>query len=227
MKKMIFLIAFTFYLNLGYSQKIDTIRIYEYETGIIRFKMITKNNKNFTFIDRHLLDTIRGSLIRKNERYSLFADTNKMDKRQKRFYKGLGNSIQFNWDKSLGIPLLKVAFDKSKWYYLDTTKISDSLTGIYSTSTGFVGCTIEVKGNGIIIFEPFSDMGGPESKDTAVWVKKGQSIFLKSNSFIDTWYTDNKKFFISPYYLIGKKIRKTKVSYMEEYTYFVKIPRDE
>ncbi len=145
---------------------------------------------------------------------------------EKKFYSGFIKSIKLIKEESVNAPLLHVSLDTSQWFYLDTSKLSNTLVGTYFTSTGFVGCGIDVYEDGTIAFLPWSDVGGPESKSESRWIKKGDIIKLLQKDPLASWYTDNKNFYILPYYLIGKKIQILGNKYIETYKYFAKAPND-
>jgi hypothetical protein len=216
-----FILSFVF----GHCQKKDTIRIYKYENYVPRFQLILKNDE-FTYIARHLNDTLTGRLINANGSYSLFTDTTSLIREKKRLFKGLQNSIYFIRHEDAQAPLLYLSTDTASWFRIDTTDLLPTLTGNYITSTGFVGCEVEVKEDGTISFKPFNDVGAPESKETVRWIQKGQAIKLKGKVYIPAWFTGTKIYYILPYYLIGRKVEQTRTTYKETFHYFIKIAKD-
>lgn len=221
-----FLLSFIFLLTFvfGHSQTKDTIRIYKYEKYLPNFQFTLKNDE-FTYIDGRSSDTITGRLISANGSYSLFADTTSMKREKKGLFKGLQNSIYFTKHEDARAPLLYLPPDTNSWFSIDTTNLLPTLPGNYITSTGFVGCEVEVKEDGTISFEPFNDVAAPEQKETVKWAKTRQSIKLKGKIYIPEWFTSTKTFYVLPYYLIGRKVEQTSTTYVETYHYFIKIAK--
>ncbi len=85
MPRVFFLLSSMIFALNGSCQRKDTIRIYNYETGLFKFELTVMNNKEFTFIDNRFSDTLNGHLKKQDGGYSFSVDTSLLKKWRRSF----------------------------------------------------------------------------------------------------------------------------------------------
>ncbi len=204
----------------GSCQQKDTIRIYRYEM-LFDFKLIIKNKKSFTYISDHSIDTIKGVVNKQDGVYRMDTGTNLLDKYQKRKFAFISKNIWLEDDSAANDLLMHISSKMVQWNFGDTTKVLDGLLGAYISTNGFVGCELKLDAKSIKL-QPFSDMGGKGQIETVSYVRDYKGIKLVDPGYIYKWFTDNKRFIVLPYMLIGKRVQNTSKAYTETYIYFIK-----
>jgi hypothetical protein len=223
MFKVSFIKTLLIWSATAYSQLTDTLRIYNYEAGLNRWELSIKNNKYFVFKDNAAQHTLEGLIKNENGIYTFAVDTLLLERNQLREYNGLVKSIKLT-NQHFDFPFPDISADTTQWYYLDTSKLDNSIQGKYHTGTGFINYELSLgKGSEAVFYEQ-GDVGGSEFTYKCKWHKTGNSIRIKGLSPITDWFTDNNKFFLHPYYLIGRKVISNKAIHIETYKFFVKTP---
>jgi hypothetical protein len=200
-------------LSVCYSQPIDTIRIYDYESSPDSWRLETKSDHTFKLLSKSISDNNKaifsGKYQNSDTSIAFFYDTATL----KTHYQISEDLASYS-----NIPLIARGhtFTRKKNYFIpvrisrtDAGILPDNPYGTFYRGDGFNSHILEIMKNHKYRFSQHTCMD--KSFEEGTWVINNNIIKLIPNNkqwtTID-WLTSNKQFLIEKNFLIGKKTSK-------------------
>ena len=218
MKFALIFILTQFLIFLCYSQRIDTIRVYNFESPADnwRIKLLPNNTFSITSAIPFASNTkeiiLKGSYLKSDTTLKFICDTsrvknkNLLSDRVKKFsnlpYIGQGQT--FRKEKNYFIPN-HIVYDLD-----DSSEVPNNLFASYYRGDGLGSHVLEIRRDHTYKFTQHTCVNN--SYEEGTWTEKNNIITLtppkKEWTMLD-WVTSNKQFFVNTNFLIGKKITIT------------------
>lgn len=217
-----------------YSQRVDTIRLYNFESPADKWIVKLQPNNyfsitsDFPFASNNKEIILKGLCIKSDTTLKFICDTsriknkNLLNDRLKKFsnlpYIGQGQTFR----KELNYFIPKhIVYDLD-----DSSEVPNDLFARYYRGDGFGSHILEIRKDHTYKFTQHTC--GGNSYEEGSWVENNNIIALtppkKEWTMLD-WVTSNRQFFIEENFLIGKKtINTNKTTITETYFYLSKQP---
>lgn len=216
MKYLTTLILAVLYFQFSYSQKADTVRVYDYLKPGDSWKLKVKGNNTFKLYTNILFGTdvvtTTGTCNIGDSTIQFICDSSGLKNKNNtlKSFRHLSNFMFSFCGKTYGKRNSFFLPPNINYASEDSARMPEGIYARYYRGDGFGSNVIEIKDDGTYIFYDNSCMAN--SKEKGKWSLRNDVLTFRPTdkkwSRLE-WVTDNRKLYLTEGHLVGKKVAKT------------------